>query len=237
MAINPRHLRSTSLREQALAEIRAQLVRGALKPGQVYSAAALAVELGVSNGPVREAMLELVSQGLMEPVRNRGYRVVSLSERDRQNIAELRLLIEIPSMARLAGSPALHARSEEFKGLVADLLAEARANDMNAYLEVDRAFHLGLLSLLENDRLTDLIGSLRDQTRQFGIHTLAELGELMSSAHEHAEILDALLAGDSAEVDRLMRVHLRHLHHAGWSSPDLAATVPGPGESAGDSAV
>lgn len=234
MAINPRHLRSTSLREQALAEIRAQLVRGALKPGQVYSAAALAVELGVSNGPVREAMLELVSQGLMEPVRNRGYRVVSLSERDRQNIAELRLLIEIPSMARLAGSPALHARSEEFKGLVADLLAEARANDMNAYLEVDRAFHLGLLSLLENDRLTDLIGSLRDQTRQFGIHTLAELGELMSSA---------LRARRNSRRTARGRRRRGRTPHAGTPAPppprrlelpDLAATVPGPGEAAGD---
>jgi len=95
-------LQQTNLRDQALEVLKLRLISGDLAPGQIYSAASLATELGVSNSPVREAMLTLVNQGLMEAVRNRGFRVVPLSEKERRNIYDLRLLVEIPSMARLA---------------------------------------------------------------------------------------------------------------------------------------
>jgi DNA-binding transcriptional MocR family regulator len=75
-------LQRTSLRDQALAAIRHALVSGQIVPGVVYSASALAAELGVSNSPVREAMLALVDDGLMEVVPNRGYRPVALSAAD-----------------------------------------------------------------------------------------------------------------------------------------------------------
>ena len=75
-------LRRASLRDQALSAIRSALMTGQLVPGVVYSAAALAADLGVSNSPVREAMLALVDEGLMEVVPNRGYRPVTLSAAD-----------------------------------------------------------------------------------------------------------------------------------------------------------
>ena len=67
-------LRRVSLREQALDVVRQALVSGEIKPGDIYSAAALAERLGVSNSPVREAMLTLVHEGLLEAVPNRGFR-------------------------------------------------------------------------------------------------------------------------------------------------------------------
>lgn len=215
-----RPLQPMSLRDQALADLRARLISGALKPGSVYSAGAIAGELGVSNGPVREAMLALVNQGMLEVVRNKGFRVVALTPHDRRNIAEMRTLLEIPSMARLAGSAGLSAAADRFRGIADDIVAAAKREDLIAYLEADRAFHLGLLGLLDNDRLTQTVGNLRDQTRQYGLHGLSERGELVSSAEEHHAILDALLADDAGEVERLMHHHLRHLS-GGWSDPDL----------------
>lgn len=213
-------LRPTSLREQALSELRARLVSGDLKPGAVYSAATIANDLGVSNGPVREAMLTLVNQGLMEVVRNKGFRVTRLSSKDRENIAELRMLLEIPSMVKLAGSETAIASADKFSALANEIVEASHRNDLVTYLEADREFHLGLLDLLGNDRLTQFIGMLRDQTRQYGLQALAAEGLLVSSAEEHHAILDAIVANDPEAVASLMTVHLRHLR-GGWSSPEL----------------
>lgn len=97
-------LRHTNLRDQALEVIRQALVSGEIKPGEIYSAAALATRLGVSGSPVREAMLTLVNQGLMEPVRNRGYRVVPMSEHDLDEVYEMRLLLEVHGTLQAAGN-------------------------------------------------------------------------------------------------------------------------------------
>lgn len=206
------HLHQTNLRDQALAVLKLRLVSGDLAPGQIYSAASLAAELGVSNSPVREAMLTLVNQGLMETVRNRGFRVIPLSEKERQNVYDLRILIEIPSMARLASmKDKVAARSAEFAKIASDMVSCARAGDVVGYLEFDRQFHIGLLGLLENDHLVSIVANLRDQTRQYGLKALSERGILVKSAEEHQPILDALLSGDKKLTSKLMTDHLSHL--------------------------
>ena len=72
MTAGQSQLQQVSLRDQALAVIRRGMITGEIVPGEIYSANSLAVKLGVSNSPVRDAMLSLVNQGLMETVRNRG---------------------------------------------------------------------------------------------------------------------------------------------------------------------
>ena len=76
----PSFHQQSSLREQVADALRAHLVSGRMRPGVLYSAPKLAAEFGVSATPVREAMLDLVSEGLVEVVRNKGFRVTSLSD-------------------------------------------------------------------------------------------------------------------------------------------------------------
>jgi DNA-binding GntR family transcriptional regulator len=205
-------LRQTNLRDQALAVLKLRLISGDLAPGQIYSAAALAEELGVSNSPVREAMLTLVNQGLMEAVRNRGFRVIPLSDKERQNIYDLRLLLEIPSMAQLARlREKVIPRREEFSEIASDMVARAKVGDIVGYLDADRSFHIGLLSILDNGQLTSIVGNLRDQSRQYGLKALAERGALVKSAEEHEPILAAIVAGNIKLTVKLMTDHLSHL--------------------------
>lgn len=205
-------LQQTNLRDQALAVLKLRLVSGDLAPGQIYSAASLAAELGVSNSPVREAMLTLVNQGLMETVRNRGFRVVPLSDKERRNVYDLRLLLEIPSMARLATlNEKIAPRADEFFKIATDMVECAKKRDVVGYLEHDREFHIGLLDILDNEQLTTIVGNLRDQTRQYGLKALSERGILVESAEEHHTILKALLAGDKKATVKLMTDHLSHL--------------------------
>src|SRR4029453_12904919 len=87
-----------SLREQARQVIRGLVITGQMRPDQLYSVPRLAAELGVSATPVREALLDLEREGLLEAERNRGFAVVSLSLGDLNDIFAVRLLLEGPSV-------------------------------------------------------------------------------------------------------------------------------------------
>jgi DNA-binding GntR family transcriptional regulator len=209
MAGNGR-LERLSLSEQALSVIRQAMIRGELRPGEIYSAAALASRLGVSNSPVREAMLTLVNEGLMVPVRNRGFQVVGFSDRDLEEIYEVRRLLEIPSMVEVA------RRAAEFdfaplRELAERNVAAAAAGDLDGYLETDREFHLRLTELVGNQRLLKTIAGLRDHTRLFGLTGLLAQGQLTASAAEHVVILEAIERGDVEQTEESMSVHLGHI--------------------------
>lgn len=206
----PPLLRTTSLRDQALSIIRQALVSGEIRPGDMYSAAALATRLGVSSSPVREAMLTLVNQGLMEPVRNRGYRVVPMYDSDLDEVYELRLLLEIPGTIKAAE----RATREDLKHLnmcVTNIEDAAKNRDVVGFLDADRQFHLDLLAIGGNQRLVNAVAGLRDQTRLYGLEVLAKLGALEESACEHRQIISIISKRDFQELEKLMRMHLRHV--------------------------
>lgn len=212
-------LQRLSLSEQALALINQAMVAGEMQPGEIYSAAALASRLRVSNSPVREAMLTLVNQGLMEPVRNRGYRVVPITRSDVRDIYRIRVMLEVPSMRELAERKPEIDRAR-FEALAKTIVETAQSKDIARYLLADREFHLGLTAYLGNERLTALVGNLRDQTRLYGLKTLAGTPTLVESALEHQALLDALIAGDADLTEKLMRTHLAHIVHEWSSEPD-----------------
>ncbi|NED12653.1 GntR family transcriptional regulator, partial [Streptomyces sp. SID9124] len=95
-------VRRHSVRGQILEALRAALVDGELVPGQVYSAPALGARFGVSATPVREAMQQLAVEGAVEVVPNRGFRVAERGPGELAELAEVRALIEVPVMLRLA---------------------------------------------------------------------------------------------------------------------------------------
>ncbi|MBO3682083.1 GntR family transcriptional regulator [Streptomyces sp. NEAU-YJ-81] len=211
-------LQRTNLREQVLALVRQALVSGEIRPGDIYSAAALATRLGVSSSPVREAMLTLVNEGLMEPVRNRGYRVIPMSEHDLDEVYTMRLLLEVPGTLQAAAN----AQPEDLTRLtvIADEIEKtAREGDVVGFLEADRRFHLDLLQLCGNRRLVTTVAAMRDQTRLYGLEALAERGVLDNSAHEHHHLLEAIARNDANGLENLIRHHLLHVR-SDWARPD-----------------
>jgi DNA-binding GntR family transcriptional regulator len=205
-----------NLREQVLATIREALITGRIIPGVVYSAASLATELGISNSPVREAMLALVDEGLMEVVPNRGYRPVALTSSDLAEIAQLRMLLEVPA-AGIAALANLGQRAAELEGLVERIEQTAALGDVGGNLAADRQFHLSLVDVCGNRRLVQRVAQLRDQTRLYNIRHLAQTGALVASAGEHRPILAAIVAHDRRRAETLMRAHLGHIT-TDWSS-------------------
>jgi DNA-binding GntR family transcriptional regulator len=199
-----------SLREQVANALRAAMISGQLEPGVVYSAPALAATFGVSATPVREAMLDLAKEGLVEAVRNKGFRVTELSDRDLDELTELRMLIEVPTTARLAGRLDAAALAE-LRSLAEAIEAAAGAGDLIEYLEADREFHLTLLGHSGNRHLVELVASLRSRARLYGLGPLADTGLLVDSAREHAALVELLERGDAAAAESLVHQHIQHV--------------------------
>ncbi|MBF0817276.1 GntR family transcriptional regulator [Microbacterium paludicola] len=205
--------RSPSLRDHVEEALASAIISGGLAPGELLTAPTLAQRFGVSATPVREAMLNLQKRGFVEPVRNKGFRVTDVSEEDLRTIVEVRLMLEPPAMARLAGDvPA--GDVDGLRGAADRIVQGAAAGDLAAYLTADTAFHISLTDLLGNQRLTNLIAELRAQTRLPGLAGMLSSEELTVSAQEHHELLDLLVAGKAREAESLMRRHISHV--IGW---------------------
>jgi DNA-binding GntR family transcriptional regulator len=201
--------RGSSLRERCAVAIRAGIITGDIRPGTLYSAPAIAQQFGVSATPVREAMLDLTNEGLVEPIRNRGFRVVELSERDLDEIHEIRLLLEVPPVVAVAGDQELltDAIVARLRNVCAELERHAESDDVAAMIDLDTKFHNEILKLAGNRRLVELVGRLRHQTLRYGLREAAH-ATLVATATDHQKIVDALLEGDKGKVERVMREHL-----------------------------
>ncbi|UWE11600.1 GntR family transcriptional regulator [Actinacidiphila bryophytorum] len=194
-----------SVRDQVLDELRDALLGGELPPGSVHSAPALAARYGVSATPVREAMQLLASEGAVEVLPNRGFRVACRTERDLEQIAQVRMLVEVPVVIGLARSLP-PGRWEELRPAAQAAQAAAGVGG-RAYAEADRAFHRELLGLAGNPHLVAVAEDLH-RAAQFptaGPSQVLRPSPLAHAAH-HGSLLDALSAGLPAEP--LLRTHL-----------------------------
>lgn len=196
--------------------IRQSLLNGEMKPGEIYSANALAKHLGTSNSPVREAMISLVHRGLLELVRNRGFRVVEMTEKDRREVYALREMVEVEAVRQLAEVGITAKQGHKLHELaVASLttLTDTEESNLQAYLQADDRFHLYMIGLLGNHRLEEIVNNLRDQSRINGVyHFLLEEGLLLPSAQEHIAMATAIVSRDAEKAASIMLNHLAYAH-------------------------
>lgn len=199
-----------SLRTTVTEALRTAVIVGDLEEGQLYSAPALAEPLGVSATPVREAMMDLTNEGLVTPVKNKGFRITEMTPEDLHEITAVRQLLEVPATCSVVGRipeadfAALYGKAEE-------IIVAAEEGDLRTYLGEDRVFHAEILKYAGNNRLVRLCTQLRGQTRLKALHTLAEEGQLPHSAREHVALLDRLKEGDA---EGAYQVIMRHIGHA-----------------------
>ncbi len=213
----------SSLRDQASQSIRASVAAGELEAGKIYPVAFFENKFGVSATPIREALFDLVGANLIEVVRNRGFRVPLRSERELDELYDLRMLLERPAVVRLATS-GIHVDLTHLRDLALQIEREAARGDVRKFLIADRRFHAELLALGENQRLTEMVVGLRDQARLYGLQALASAGGLVESARLHLEMLTAIETGDELLADASIVRHLGYTRGA-WAAPDPAASV------------
>lgn len=210
--------RPLSLRETVLEQLRTAIITGRLAEGEVVSAPALGLTLGVSATPVREAMMDLAREGLVETLKNKGFRVTAMGESDLDDLAQIRLLLEPPVMRVVAGRIPEH-ELPALRLLADACLDAAERGDLEEYLRNDREFHALILTYTGNAQLVELATSLRRRTRLYGIGSLSREGRLADSAREHLELIDLLSAGDGAGAEAVLSRHISHARTL-WATGD-----------------
>jgi DNA-binding GntR family transcriptional regulator len=205
--LSPSRESPANLRDMVLRRVRADIVSGHAGPGTMYSVPTLAEEIGVSTTPVREALLELSRDGLITPVRNRGFRVEATTLEDLKSGFALRELLERFAMVSLAEKRLTN--TEPLRKLADEIAAAVKRKDSSGYIEGDRAFHLELVSRANNPMLTKFIMELRDGMRLYGMDSPAGRQRQIVSVKEHYQLIDMASAGEIDPIARLITQHIR----------------------------
>lgn len=199
-------LGDANLREKVVDQLRIEIVSGEMPPGTVCSVPSLARTLGISTTPIREALLQLTSDGLLQPMRNRGFRVVDPSLDELRGIFEVRMQLETSAFRKLVR---MGVRDLSELQALADAIAESvETGDVPRYLAADRAFHAELLALAGNEVLADIVLRLRDRMRLYGIRSSDGLARQRASVLEHYRIIDVIKQGLEDEAETLMTGHI-----------------------------
>lgn len=191
--------------------LRTAIIAGELDTGTVYSAPVLAAQLGVSPTPVREAMVHLANDGLIEIVRNKGFRIVEPTDRDLDEMLEVRFLLEVPMVAKVARAGIDEDQAARLRTLADATVVAADAQDFTGHLAADIAFHVALLELGGNAQLVELVRGLRARSRLFGLTSPSKASHLHSTSREHGALVGLVAAGDARGAERLLRDHIAHV--------------------------
>jgi DNA-binding GntR family transcriptional regulator len=185
--------------------LRTAIMRGTFPPGTQLGEVELAARLGVSRGPLREAMQRLVAEGLLRSERHRGLFVRDLDEADVRDVYTARAAVErAAGLLLLTGDRA--AAAERLTAALERM--EEVADDPVALADADHAFHHEFVAASGSPRLRRMADALLVETRM----CLAALQDTLPPAAaliaEHRELRDAVRDGDTARLTAVLEAHM-----------------------------
>lgn len=197
--------RAETLARQAYTSLRASIRSGAISANGFYSEVQLARALHISRTPVREALIELEREGLVEIVPQRGFRLRSIPDAERQEAFTLRILIETHVVRLLAAD----ASDEDVTTLRAILDHQKQAvSNPAAFIDADEDFHLAMPTLLGLERTREILLTLRGITWLSGLDAISVPERVRAVLEEHRLILDRIAAHDPTGAAKAMRTHI-----------------------------
>jgi DNA-binding GntR family transcriptional regulator len=197
-----------SLTSQLIVRMRERILTGAYAPGAALRQDMLAAEFGTSKIPVREALVRLQSEGLVNIFPNRGCQVRPLAASELEEIFSLRLHMEPAAAAagaKLASSADQAAAAEALEQLNAALARR----EWSAAGQLNRAFHLQLLVPRVQPVAAEILGRLHTLAQRYVQIHLQPEGRVKRAAREHAALLQMWRARKAARVRALLQGHIQ----------------------------
>ena len=193
--------------EQAYQLIRQRILDNVYPAGYRALEREFAEELGLSRTPVREALLRLEAEGLLELIPRHGARVLPVSAADMREIYQV--LTALESMAAEIVTRRKPSASElrPLSGASKDMGDALRKDDLDAWARADEHFHRQLLELAGNTVLIQTVQQLWDRAHRARMVTLRLRPRPVHSTKEHNAIVEAIRAGDPEATVRLYRSH------------------------------
>ncbi|MBU6266331.1 MAG: GntR family transcriptional regulator [Sphingomonadales bacterium] len=199
-----------SLVDQVAERIEAAIVSGGLEPGARISEQALAAQLGVSRGPLREAIRRLEGRKLLTRTTNIGVRVAALSLKDLHEILLVREALE-GMAAGLAAANMTDAEIAGLRKLVESHGKQKALTEGKGYYQEshDEDFHVRIVTGSGNARLAEMLtGDLYYLLRVYRYRSSTKPGRAHAALDEHKAVVAAIAARDSAAAEAAMRAHL-----------------------------
>lgn len=202
--------RNRSLEEAALESIRDAILDGTFPPGVQLKQSVLADRLGLSQGTVREALVRLREEGLIEAIQYRGSYVRRLTHEDVKEIYELRAGLE--THAAYLALPRLREGNtlSELEAYISPIINAVDRGDQSTAVEADLEFHRHLVELSNNSRLIKIWDSLLAQSRYvLGKLYLLEMQNLPQKLPlNHTKIIAALKSENMEEIREAIHIHM-----------------------------
>lgn len=203
--------RRPGAKDRAYSYTKGRVLAGEFPGGELISEGEVAAALQMSRTPVREAFLRLEGEGLLRLYPQRGALVVPVSAGEVRAVMEARLVLEQFAAEKVIGQGE-RIRTEVVEAMLARLQQQrddGAADRLAGFLDADRLFHATLLDAAGNSFLGGLYGSLRDrQVRMIGESAVRDPGRMQTILAEHADIAEAVRAGDLERSLEAIRVHL-----------------------------
>lgn len=196
--------------QEAYLRIVDEIRAGDLRPGDRLTETDLADRLGISRTPVREAIRQLESDGLVTHTPRVGTTIRVLSHAEVAELYEMRMVLEATA-ARFAARAASAMELENLEAIHREMLAEA---DPVALASLNTQFHGALLDAARNRFLLKSMGAINTTFLILGRTTLEESDRAAEANVEHARILEALTARDGSAAESAMTAHISAAHRA-----------------------
>lgn len=184
------------------------IISGAHRPGALLSANAMAELLGVSRTPVREALVRLEGEGLLELIPRRGAIVLPMSRTEARDVLDLRHALEVSAVARMAQTAVV---ADRLTAAVTALSAQRTCLDGGSPGEFpahDESFHRALVAASGNELAARMYATLGDRQRRMTHAAAPSLGELEQMVEQHWQMYGLALEGD---VDGFAAAHWEHV--------------------------
>jgi DNA-binding GntR family transcriptional regulator len=201
-----------ALADRAYYAIRELIVSLDLRPGSVVNERELMERLDLGRTPIREAVRRLAQEQLVEVFPRRGTFVTNVEIRDLASICDVRSALESHA-ARLAAERANDADREELVALIAELDAEAHYDDREL-MAFDERIHRTVYRATHNQFLVATLEEYYLLALRIWFLALEQPRELEQAVLQHRALLEAILAGDGAEAERIMRDHVDNFETA-----------------------
>ena len=196
-----------SLVDAAYEQIRRRILDNVWPPGHRALEQEVALALGMSRTPVREALMRLSGEGLVEVIPRHGMRVLPVSPTDMREIYEILTALECMAAELLARR---QPSAAELKPLIDATKAMDKAlklEDLDAWAAADERFHAQLLELAGNRQLQATVLNYWDRAHRARLFTLRLRPKPVNSTKEHMQMVERLRAGDAEGAARVTRAH------------------------------
>ena len=188
-------------------EIRRRILDNEMPAGTMMLEQELAAILDMSRTPVREALIRLANEGMVEVRPRHGMRVLPVSADDMEEIYEVLTALEASAAASVAETGLSPEEIGALRAAVNDMDKALEADDLQTWAQADERFHATLIEASRNRRLRELVYQFWDQTYRVRMLTLRLRPKPEASNRDHLALVEAIESRNSEEAARIHREH------------------------------